>query len=144
MFDRWIERLLEAAHAEGKFDNLSGQGKPLQLEGNENDPEWAAQHLMKQNEARPRWLEEDLAIRAALQTALNELNRTADYVRQHPQHVAEWGRAAERFRAQATDLNRRIRDYNLSTPLERLQRPRIDVEGEIERARPWVAGTGSQ
>ncbi len=144
MFDRWIERLLEAARAEGKFDNLPGQGKPLQLEGNENDPEWAAQHLMKQNEARPRWLEEDLAIRAALQTALSELSRAADHVRQHPQDAEEWGRAAKRFRAQASDLNRRIRDYNLSTPLERLQRPRINVEGEIERVRPWAAGTGSQ
>ena len=144
MFDRWIERLLEAARAEGKFDNLPGQGKPLQLEGNENDPEWAAQHLMKQNEARPRWLEEDLAIRDALSAALQDLNRTADYVRQHPEHVAEWAPAAERFRARAGDLNRRIRDYNLSTPLDRLQRPRIDVEAEIEKARPWVAGTGTR
>lgn len=47
MFDRIVERLLEAAQAEGTFDNLPGRGRPLALDGDENDPDWAAQRLLK-------------------------------------------------------------------------------------------------
>lgn len=136
MFDRLIERLLEAARAEGKFDHLPGRGERLRLEGNENDPEWAAQHLLKQNDARPAWLEEDIAIREALERARQDLNRAAAYVRQNPKQASEWRNAVGRFRKHAGDLNRRIRDYNLSTPLDRLQRRRIDIDAEIEAARP--------
>lgn len=140
MFDRVIERLLEAARAEGKFDNLPGRGRPLELDGNENDPEWAAQHIMKNHAARPPWLEEDVAICEAVDEARGELARASAYARNQAGREAEWLRAVERFRQRAQDLNRRIRDYNLSTPVDRLQRPRIDVEAEIERARPFGGG----
>ncbi len=142
MFDRIVERLLEAARAEGKFDNLPGQGRPLTLDGNENDPEWAAQRLLKSNDARPPWLEEDLAIRAAEDDLRGDLARAAAYARGSADGdgAGAWRRAVARFRDKAAELNRRIRDYNLSTPLERLQRARIDVEAEIERARPLVPG----
>lgn len=136
MFDRVIERLLEAARAEGKFDNLPGQGRPLHLDGDENDPEWAAQRLLKNNDARPPWLEEDLALRDAVEEVRGDLARAAAYVRAHPTETAVWKRAVERFHARAAELNRRIRDYNLSTPLDRLQRPRIAIEAEIAKARP--------
>ena len=142
MFDRIVERLLEAARAEGKFDNLPGQGRPLTLDGNENDPEWAAQRLLKNNDARPPWLEEDLAIRAAEEGLRGDLARAAAYARNHADAAVadEWRRAVVRFRERAAELNRRIRDYNLSTPLDRLQRARIDVEAEIERAKPLLPG----
>ncbi|HRE30188.1 MAG TPA: DUF1992 domain-containing protein [Anaerolineales bacterium] len=139
MFDRIVERLLEAAQAEGTFDNLPGRGRPLALDGDENDPDWAAQRLLKHNGARPPWLEEDLAIREALEDARAQLLRAATFARSRTGAPAAWQGSVARFRERASDLNRRIRDYNLSVPLDRLQRLRIDIEAEIDHA--WrVAG----
>lgn len=147
-FDKIVEQILRDAQAQGKFDNLDGQGRPLSLDNEREDTEeWAANHLLKNQNLRPAWLEEDLAIRQELEAARAALRRslawrTAELKRlaeskgddalRHRQWVeSEWGRAQQEFREVVKQLNQRIRNLNLKVPLERFQQTPVDAESEI-------------
>jgi hypothetical protein len=150
MFDRIVEKLLREAQANGKFDNLSGQGQPLKL-GQEDDTseEWAANHLLKNQELRPDWLEEDLAIRAEAEQARQAVQRTqrwrnerlaalgtgedAETIREREWAEAEWRRAQREFRETLARLNERLRTLNLKVPLERFQRRLLEIEAELAK-----------
>jgi hypothetical protein len=56
-----------------------------------------------------------------------ESGEDADWV------AAEWGRAQEHFREQAEAINKKIRNYNLAVPSERVSRARMDAEREIKQ-----------
>jgi DnaJ family protein C protein 28 len=149
-FGRIIEKLIREAQSEGKFDNLEGAGKPLKLDQESEEAEtWAAHHLLKNNDARPAWLEEDLALRADLDRARASLTRSRDWRRKELESLAgradletqrrrdwveaEWVSALARFRQAVDQVNRRRRTLNLQVPNERFQRPLLDAEAEIAR-----------
>lgn len=147
-FDRIVEKILREAQANGKFDNLPGSGRPLKLDdANENSEDWAANHLLQNQNLRPAWLEEDLAIQAELEQARKKLRRTHGWyqteraqlqnatsetaIRQREWAEAEWRRAQTEFRESLAQLNLRQRNLNLKVPLERFQRRLLDVEAEL-------------
>ncbi|MBL8045605.1 MAG: DUF1992 domain-containing protein [Anaerolineales bacterium] len=149
-FDRIVEKILREAQANGKFDNLPGAGRPLKLDdANENSEEWAANHLMQNQNLRPAWLEEDSAIQAELEQARQKLRRTHGWykaegaqlqtatgekaIRQREWAEAEWRRAQAEFRQSLAQLNQRQRNLNLKVPLERFQRRLLDVEAELQK-----------
>jgi DnaJ family protein C protein 28 len=80
-WDLIIEQKIRDAQAEGKFDNLSGKGRPLNLDENPfEDPAWTmANDLLKANGFRPDWLEDDVALREKLAGARQALARTRDW-----------------------------------------------------------------
>lgn len=150
-FDRIIEKLIRDAQAEGKFDNLQGQGKPLKLdEAAEGAETWAADHLLKNSGHRPAWLEEDAALQAELEQARAALRRSwawrqaeltalggppdPEAQRRREWVEAEWTLAQARFRERVAELNQQRRLLNLKVPLERFQRRLVDVEAEIHKA----------
>lgn len=150
MFDRIVEKRLRDAQAEGKFDNLSGRGRPLKLDQeDETSEEWAANHLLKNQELRPDWLAEDLAIRAEVEQARRALQRShrwrnerlaalgrgddADVIREREWVEVEWLRARREFRETLEQLNQRIRTLNLKVPLERFQRRLLEPEAELKQ-----------
>ncbi|MDW8326351.1 MAG: DUF1992 domain-containing protein [Anaerolineales bacterium] len=150
MFDRIVEKRLRDAQAEGKFDNLRGQGRPLKLDQeDENSEEWAAHHLLKNHELRPDWLEEDLAIRAEIEQARRAVQSSyrwrnerlaaigtggdAEAIREREWVEAEWLRAKRKFCEALEQLNRRIRTLNLKVPLERFQRRLLEPEAELKK-----------
>jgi DnaJ family protein C protein 28 len=151
-FDRIIEQLIRDAQAQGKFDNLPGRGKPLDLndDPNESGEMWAANRLVKKHGFRPDWLEEDVALRERLETARQALRRSRDWrhqqlsalgsradvdARQHQAWVAdEWARAQAQFRDTLAQINKSIVTLNLKMPLERLQWRKLDVEAELQKA----------
>src|SRR5574341_217301 len=114
-WDRIIEQKSREAQEEGKFDNLSGKGRPLNLDENPfEDPAWRmANELLKEQGFRPDWLEEDVTLREKLAQARAALARTRDWrteqlaalgargdpeaIRQRGWIASEWDRAAERF-----------------------------------------------
>src|SRR5512146_3263613 len=66
-----VEQRIEEARAEGKFDNLSGAGKPLRRD---DDEVWAgdralAYHLLKSNDVAPPELERGREIVLELERA---------------------------------------------------------------------------
>ena len=71
--DEWeniAERKIREAMAEGAFENLSGKGKPLDLEENPyEDPSTRMAHrLLRNNGFAPAWVEEAKDLQRAIDT----------------------------------------------------------------------------
>ncbi len=150
-FDRVIEKLIRQAQEEGKFKNLRGHGRPLNLDDNPyEDPAWAmANHMLKEHGFHPEWLEADLAVREDLQQARQALVRSRDWraaelkalagrsdaaaIEQRELVAHEWALAQARFRQRLAEINRAIFSLNLKVPSTRLQRLKLDVEAELNR-----------
>jgi DnaJ family protein C protein 28 len=137
-----IEELLRKAIEEGKFDNLSGKGKPLHLdETNPHaDADWElAYHILKESGYTLPWIETLHEIENDIDAALKELRRawkwrmiylSADVP--DDKASAEWERSQSAFKDKLVSLNKRIRDYNLQVPNPRFQRPVLDFDQEIK------------
>lgn len=147
MTDRWgklVEERLQAAFAEGKFTDLPGKGKPLNLEQDPlADPaQWMARHILRNSGMSLPWIEERRRIEKLCAEATAELARSWSRYRacagaEHPGPAAEsrWQEAMTTFQERVSALNRRIRTYNLAVPHVRFQRCLITAEREISRLR---------
>lgn len=104
----WVEEQIQEAMAEGKFKNLPGKGRPLNL-GQEHpweEKDWMANHILSNAKVLPEWMELDRQIQA-------ELTWLKGNRKDHPER-------AERIAL----LNRLIDRYNFVVPLGNLQRGR--------------------
>jgi DnaJ family protein C protein 28 len=140
-----IEELMRKAMEEGKFDNLPGKGKPLRLDENNPyaDSDWdLAYHIIKESGYTLPWIETLHEIENDLHAARRELQRgwkwrqtciSNDFPKIYVN--AEWEGALEVFEDKLTDLNQRIRDYNLEVPNDRFQRPILNFEQEVEKVK---------
>lgn len=135
--DEQIRRAIE----EGKFDNLPGKGKPLNLEQNPfEDPEWRlANHVLKSSGFTLPWIEKRNEIETLIHSARADLKRAQEqYLRAiqdgQPAHLvtAAWKEAQARFREQAEKINQLILSYNLQMPAAQLQLPQLSSERELE------------
>lgn len=136
-----IEEQIRQAMEEGKFEDLPGKGKPLNL--NENplvDPEWRmAHHLLHSNGFTLTWIEKRKEIEEVHEKARGALARSwgwrqAALERGLPANLveAEWGRAVEAFREQIAAINKRIFNFNLEVPSDQFQRRILNAELEIQ------------
>ncbi|MCY4436776.1 MAG: DUF1992 domain-containing protein [Chloroflexi bacterium] len=147
MTDKWgklVEERLQTAFAEGKFADLPGKGKPLNLEEDPlADPAlWMARHILRNSGMSLPWVEERRRIEKLCAEAAAELARSwsmygACESAGHPGAAAEarWQKAMADYRERVSALNKRIRTYNLSVPHVRFQRRLIEAEREIARVR---------
>lgn len=145
MTDKWgklVEERLQAAFAEGKFTDLPGKGKPLDLEEDPlADPAlWMARHILRNSGMSLPWVEERQRIEDSVFQVRRELARswsayTENRTGGQPSPAAEsrWQDALAAFRKEVAALNRRIRTYNLTVPHVRFQRCLIAAEREISR-----------
>jgi DnaJ homolog subfamily C member 28 len=132
-----VDELIRKAIEEGKFSNLQGEGKPLQLEENPwEDPEWRmANHVLQSNGFTLPWIEQRQAIEKDLEAARLSLAQ-AWRERQNAEVISGkqvWQRAIQTFELQIGAINQRIKTYNLSVPLDRFQRRLVQVEQEVDR-----------
>ncbi|HXD30698.1 MAG TPA: DUF1992 domain-containing protein [Pyrinomonadaceae bacterium] len=130
-----VEKQIREAIEDGKFDNLPGKGKPLDLSENPfEDPDLRTAHRMLRNAGfAPAFIEERKAIDAELERARTELAR-AWKIFQTRNQAALWERVQREFRERVESLNKRIRIHNLKVPGGAFHRNLIDVEFELERA----------
>lgn len=142
MPDLSIEEIIRRAIQEGKFDDLPGKGKPLQLDDNPHeDPEWrAAHHILKSAGFTLPWIEALRQIENDLESARVSFAQAWAWRQETPvkdsefQLVeSEWTRSVQRFKEQIATINHQIRSFNLEVPAERFQLPMIDSEREIEK-----------
>ncbi|WP_322796715.1 DUF1992 domain-containing protein [Tepidiforma sp.] len=137
--EKAIESQIQEAMATGLFDNLPGAGRPLPLEGNENDPNWLGHHLLRNAGVLPRWL--DLA--REIEHDLRRLQQIDDDHRllcDHARATGDWeahrlaiGHARQRYETLARDIRRRQDRLNLEAPGIRSERPGLWVEYHLER-----------
>jgi DnaJ homologue, subfamily C, member 28, conserved domain len=109
--DEWqsiAERKIREAMEEGAFDNLTGKGRPLDLEENPyEDPSQRMGHrLLRNNGFAPAWIEEARDIQQAIE-------QTIDLARRDLAHAPAGSTA---FQARIDEINRRILAHNLKTP----------------------------
>jgi DnaJ family protein C protein 28 len=130
------------AMREGKFDNLSGKGKPLNFEEHPHeDPDWRlAHHVLKENGFTLPWIQARQEVEVEIQAALTALRRAWDRRQAALEnsgasayHAQEWLLAVSKFTDEAARINRLIRDYNLQTPSLNFQLPPLNAEREIDR-----------
>jgi hypothetical protein len=126
----WLDDIINKAREEGHFDNLSGQGKPLDLnrDAHEDPAMQLANHILKENGFVWPWIEERKEIEEAVEKAVAELLAA----RRASQSV--WAQATAAFRQKAAVLNRKIAAHNLKVPSLTFHRSPINVEAEITRA----------
>ncbi len=137
-----IDEQVRQAMQDGEFDNLAGQGKPLDLSENPHeDPAWqmAFKALRSSGYSLP-WIEKRRQIETEYEVAIQTLavawewyTHTSAGGTPHRDAVEEWQRARGVFRAKIADLNRRIASYNLEVPSMQFQRCKIQPEIEIEQ-----------
>jgi hypothetical protein len=141
---RWeslVEQKIREAIEQGEFENLRGEGAPIDLSENPyEDPEWRTAHRMLRNAGfAPAWIEERKDIDADLEAARTTLARnwtilqTARGTPHHGSAQARWNGALAAFSTKVGELNARINTWNLKAPAGGFHRNRIDVEREIDR-----------
>ncbi len=140
-----VEKQIREAMERGDFDNLPGQGKPLDLRRDPNVPEeWElAFKILKDAGFAPEWIEEDKEIRAAREELFKPLQ---DYLQQllppRTRRLAHEAQLIADFRENAQNLNRRIDVFNLKAPSSQVHHVRIRIEQEIEKFRQACARAG--
>jgi len=144
-FDIVVENKLKEAFEAGKFDNLPGKGKPLNLNENPHEPEaWRlASKMLKDQGFTLPWISERKEIEEALEKALSLLAQT--YRTTHRLKKldvwaqADWQKAQDTFIETVGKLNKRIRDYNLQVPHPAVQRHLIVAEVELAQVERQAA-----
>jgi len=133
-----IEEHIRRAMEEGKFNDLPGKGKPLNLDDNPlADPEWRlANHVLKSGGFTLPWMEARNELEKDIQAARADLARTWNWKKgvsaaAYAEAEVEWQRAVKAFHDRVAELNKRIRSYNLGTPSDRFQLFLINPDREI-------------
>jgi DnaJ homolog subfamily C member 28 len=126
-----VDRQIHEAMAEGKFDNLPHQGKPLPNDHNPYAADWGlAFHVLKNAGYAPPWIEADKEVRELLARRDAILARAADGP--PPSELAQ-----RRDRATIEDLvavaNAAIARVNADAPSPRQQRRRLVLADELAR-----------
>jgi DnaJ family protein C protein 28 len=136
-----IDDQIRKAVNDGKFDDLPGKGKPLNLDENPHvDPDWRlAHHMLKSSGYTLPWIAARREIDALMEAARGALSRAWEWRgralaggQPASQVEAEWGRAQQAFAEQVEKINQKIFDYNLQTPSEKFQLMKLSAGKEIE------------
>ncbi len=136
------DKQIREAMERGDFDNLPGQGKPLDLWQDANVPaEWQlAFKMLRDAGYAPDWIEQDQEIRAELEKLYAPFRRYLERARAgYGDRDAREARLIAEFRQRAVELNRVIDVFHLKAPSPRVHRPRIRIEEEVERFRAACA-----
>lgn len=137
-----INEQIRQAIEEGKFKDLPGEGKPLNLDENPHeDPEWrTAYRMLRSSGYTLPWIESRITFEESLARARDDLSRAWDWRRDALEDgqasadvEAEWQRACSAFGDKIAQVNKNIADYNLEVPTSSLQLPRLKIEHEISR-----------
>lgn len=134
-WDGLVERRIREAMAAGDFDNLPGQGRPLDLTRNPHlDPSLELAYGLLHNSGYvPEWIARDKEIRQALGVARARLGAAWARRQAHPPDESRWQAAVGRFEEALNQLNRKIDDFNLVVPILGCQRARLRLEDELRR-----------
>ncbi|NPA05804.1 MAG: DUF1992 domain-containing protein [Chloroflexi bacterium] len=116
----WVEQVAEErirqAQQRGAFTRSPYHGRRVRLEPeNPHLPRawWAAFHLLEINNFTPTWIWRRQQIEKAIAAWRAHLHRVAAF---EATNAADATAARERLRSQLNEINRHIRDYNLSRP----------------------------
>ena len=118
-FDRIVEDAILKAIEEGKFDNLEGVGKPIIWKDNpySSSEMRLVDDLLKKNDLSYPWMEKRKEIEKQIIELKEQLKDKKRLSKQDVKSISE----------QIETINKKIFDYNLSVPVDRLQRRLLTV-----------------
>ncbi len=145
--EKGVEKAIEEAMQSGKFDNLAGKGKPLNLEPNPHaDPANEMAHkILKDNNFTLPWIEIGRQIDSELESLRKDLACTWAWYGQGTNGFQASAaqdavsQAEARFRASIAALNQRIANYNLTIPHSRFEKYKLNPDREIEKIKTGKA-----
>lgn len=134
---KYIDEMIQEAQKRGDFKNLKGEGQPLDLTENPFNKETRLAHnIVKQGGFTLGFIAERHDIEAQIFKVRDRLERGARKSGRGPFAALRWQKSENQFRTAAAEINRRIRNYNLKAPRQQFQLIPLDIEREIEKARP--------
>lgn len=140
-WENHVDRIIREAMQSGAFENLPGEGKPLDL-GDETTPEHLrmAYKILKDNDLAPDWILEGKELEVRLAGWYKALRSAARAYREGERDPlrrlsaeSDWRLARRKLTEQARELNRAITRFNLKLPPGIGHRPLIAIEREFER-----------
>jgi hypothetical protein len=141
--ERWqshIDRQINEAQQDGRFNNLPGEGKPLRWDENPHTPDELrmAFKILKDNDLAPDWILQSREMEDRRAQLLENLLRVAHLYRLSGNHNLAAGRAwraaQKHFREDAEQYNRQVVTYNLKIPTGVRHKLPLQIEDEISRA----------
>jgi DnaJ family protein C protein 28 len=143
----YIDQQIHEAQERGEFDNLPGTGKPLNLDQNPySGDKTMAYSLLKQNGYAPPEVELAKEIRTRFEKAQQKLEKLRQQRKNlRSRHISPFEsekrafnntveKATERYDHLLRDLNRKILNLNLMTPLS-MHMPMFEVEKLVQEFR---------
>jgi hypothetical protein len=129
-----IDEIILDAMRKGKFADLPGQGRPLQLDDEAYVPSHLrmAHKLLRDNDLAPDWIMQGRELEAARAALLTSLGRAAGQYRQ-TKAAAPWHKALASARVDAERYNRQVTSYNLKLPRGVAHQAHLNVEREADR-----------
>ncbi len=140
-----MDDLIEDGRRRGLFDDLPGQGQPLNLEkhvyegGNS-----LANQLMKDNDIRPVWLTHRLDVIEKVDVLRQEIGRAWERYREafqwaqgeshRPALSLGWDEQCGRWQEAIVKLNKEIEAYNLKRPAGQPEIFKLRLDDELKRA----------
>ncbi len=125
-----IRKAMEA----GEFDNLPGQGQPLDLSVDPNVPAdmQLAYKIMKQNGIAPDWIVQSKTLTAKLDSWQTRLKAAHKNYRT-TNNAGAWFTAKDKLTEDAEKLNKEIVAFNLKLPAGFEHRPLLNIQRAIEK-----------
>lgn len=144
-WENLIDDLIEDGRSQGKFDNLPGHGKPLNLSNNPYAKESElANSLLKDNNVLPPWLaqrgeiqQETEALRAKIARLWPRYDQEYRFGQDEGIRgalIVAWDDEVRRLEEAVTQLNKKIESYNLKRPLNNLELLKLRLDDELARA----------
>jgi hypothetical protein len=132
IWERIVEKKIQQAMQSGEFDDLPGEGRPLQLDDETFVPqEWRlAYRLLHNAHLLPDWLQLDREIAAVVNATRAELASKPIDPREG---TMPSGDRLAAFEKKIDLANRMIDEYNLRVPIARLRRGRLDARAELAK-----------
>lgn len=139
-----MDDLIEDGRRRGLFDDLPGQGRPLDLQENIYEgSNTLANQLMKNNDIRPPWLVLRLEVTGKIDKLRNAIDQTWNRYRtafaqnraesHRPALTLGWDEVCQRWQAEIDKLNREIETYNLKRPPGQPEIFKLRLQDELER-----------
>ena len=138
-FNDLIEDLIQEGKERGAFDNLRGEGKPLDLNANlyEGDSR-LANELMKEHKLLPPWLQRRNAVRLVIDELRLDIGR---HWKRHEQAyrlaqdkgrrsalILSWRTFCREWEAEIVEINKKIDDFNLRRPMVGMELFKLRLE----------------
>jgi DnaJ family protein C protein 28 len=143
--NRWessVDRAIREAMERGEFDDLPGQGKPLDLGDDPNTPEdmQMAYKIMRDNGIAPDWIAQGKELLGRQTALLKALRAAYQNYRVASADMAlwmdadrDWQAAQRKFSDAFERLNKEITSYNLKLPPGVMHRPLVSFRQEVEK-----------